>query len=89
MTVAEALEEYGFGRGVREDGTRVLWYVANERDDCGALRWARVLFVGTDTAADEVDLADLLAPDLSPDEVARAEGYDGLEAWFADVRPLA
>jgi hypothetical protein len=88
MTIAEALEEYGFNRGVGADGTRVLWYVANERDDCGALRWARVLFIGTGTAADEVDLADLLAPDLSPEEVAEAEGYSSLEAWFADVRPL-
>jgi hypothetical protein len=84
--MAEVLEGYGTNYGVRESGQVVTWFVNNARDDCGALKWAEVAFIASGRVS--VDLADVLAPALTPWEVAHAEGYDGLKAWFAGVRPL-
>ncbi len=86
MTLEEVYEEYGTNYGYRPDGQVVTWYANLERDDCGALKWGDVAFIATGRTS--VTLADVLAPDLTPIEVANLGGYPTLEAWFKDVTPI-
>jgi hypothetical protein len=86
MTLEEVYEEFGVNYGFRPDGQVVTWYANLGRDDCHALVWADVAFIATGRIP--VTLADILAPALTPLEVANLEGYPTLEAWFADVTPI-